>query len=272
MELRFILLITAGLIVGPALISASPIKRYPLDDRALYHVEISPHAPTTVMFPGPVSGLDGAGVSTVPEDEPDVLISHQPGARYFSVRARTDVSEGAVNVIYQDQAYALTFRATDSPDRTLTFFEPTSSPGITATHARSEQLFALLDRVNHYTTLAQHYPALAQSIERVDLGTVTEQAGISTIIESVFRFETADALVFKIWIENGTSETIVFSPPHLAVLVGEKSFPVALTDASGEVPAGQAAHIRMVVVGNPDGTRANLSAKNRFSIHIPTLK
>lgn len=258
----------AGLVVSPALI-AGPIKRYPLDDRFYYDVQISPDAPTTVMFPGSVSGLDGAGVSAASEDEPAILISHQPGARYFSVRARTDGATGALNVIYKDQAYALSFRTTSDPDRTLTFFEAGSTGSLDSVTARSEHLFALIDRVENYQNLVQHYPALAESIERVDLGAVSEHAGITTIIESVFRFQADDALVLKVRVENETTKTLVYSPAHLAVQVGEKSFPIALTDASGEVPTGKASPITLIIVGNPDGSRANLSAKNRFSIHLP---
>lgn len=261
----------AGMVVSPVLI-AGPIKRYPLDDRVFYDVQISPHAPTTVMFPGPVSGLDGAGVSAATEDESAILISHQPGARYFSVRARTDAAEGALNVIFQDRAYALTFRSTEDPDRTLTFFEPTSGSGLAPIKARSEHLLSLLDQVENYAALARQYPAMVERIERVDLGTVSEQAGVTTVIESVFRFKTDDALVFKLRVENRTAKPIVYSPAYLAVQVGNKSFPVALTNASGEVPAGQSAAITLAIVGNPDGTRANLSVKNRFSITLPTLE
>ena len=65
---------------------------------------------------------------------------------------------------------------------------------------------------------------------------------------------------------------MVYSPAHLAVQVRGKSFPVALTDASGEVPAGHISPITIAIVGNPDGSRANLSVKNQFSIHLPILE
>ena len=59
MELRFVVL--SLLTVGA--LHAGPVQRYPLDDRKVYTVRVGTDAPTTVMFPGPISALDAAGIS-----------------------------------------------------------------------------------------------------------------------------------------------------------------------------------------------------------------
>ena len=70
-----------------AALRAASVNLWPLDDRAAYAVRLSPDAPTTIAFPGAVTALEGANVSARAEDNPAVLLSHQPGANFFSLRA-----------------------------------------------------------------------------------------------------------------------------------------------------------------------------------------
>ena len=69
MALRHLLLIFA---VAATTVAAS-VKRFPLDDRTAYPVRISQEAPTTILFPGPLTALDSANLSARAEDNPPVL-------------------------------------------------------------------------------------------------------------------------------------------------------------------------------------------------------
>jgi len=252
-----------------ARLDASPVKRYPLDDRPVYTVCVGTEAPTTVMFPGPVTALDGAGVSGKPEDEPPILLSHQQGARFFSVRALRAGAAGAANVVFRDRLYAFAFTAEGEPDRTVTFYEATAAEARPATKRPSpERLLALLDQTKNYPALVAQYPALVQQIERTTPGTATTSGPVTAVIEEAFRFADEDTLVFRVRLENRSSKPQRYAPAQLGLRLAGTEFPVALTDAPGVVPAGQASRITVIITGHPDGGRGDLSLQNEFTVLV----
>lgn len=264
MELRTVLLS----LLPFAALHAGPVQRYPLDDRRVYAVHVGTGAPTTVMFPGPISALDAAGISGKSEDEPPVLLSHQEGARFFSVRALKSGAVAAANVIYQNRVYAFAFSGDGEADRTVTFYEPTGTDG-TAVRRSPERLLGLLDLVRDFDAITAEYPAFAQRAEQLSPGTETTVGQLTTFIEQVFRFPEEDTLVFRIRIENRGDKNLRYAPEHLGVRLGDLTFPVALTDASGLLPAGHAARIFLAITNNPDGSPAHLSLKNTFAVAMP---
>jgi len=267
MEIRFLFLISLAIATA---LGATPVKRYPLDDRRVYALRLSPEAPTTILFPGPITALDGAGVSTRPEDNPGILISHQAGTAFFSVRALHPEATGAINAVYRNHVYAITLSTGSPPDRTITF---TESPSKNAIEQKSlfspDRLLALLDRAKHYRALTEHYPALVQTIERVTPHTVTTHGDLTTTIEEVLRFDDEDALVIRARVENRGTQPKHYAPVQLAVQVAETLLPVALTDASGVIPTQQATVLTLVIVGQAGTPSEQLSAHNSFSLRIP---
>ena len=224
------------------------------------------------MFPGPISALDAAGISGKPEDEPPVLLSHQEGARFFSVRALKAGAVAAGNVIYRDRVYAFAFVAGGESDRSITFYEATGTAPDKAMGPRTpERFLGLLDQVREFEAIAAQYPALAQGIEQSSPGTEAVAGPITVIIDQVFRFPEEDALVFRVRIENRGNRDLRYPPNHLGVRVGEITFPAALTDASGLLPAGRSIRISLLIVGNPDGSPAHLSLKNSFALAMPPI-
>lgn len=263
-------LLTSLFACASAVLEAGPVLRYPLDERAVYTVHVGTEAPTTVMFPGPIGALDAAGISGKPEDQPPVLLSHQAGARFFSVRALRPGAAGAANVVFRDRVFAFVFTASGEPDRTVTFHEAEKTPGGSpAARSNAERLLVLMDQAKYYAALASQYPALVQRIERTTPNTESVRGPVSAIIEEVLRFEDEDALTFRVRLENRGKSVLRYAPGQLGVRVGETTFPVSLTDAPGLLPAGRSTRVMLVVVGNPDGSRRGLSIKNTFSLVFP---
>jgi len=95
---------------------------------------------------------------------------------------------------------------------------------------------------------------------------------LAAVIEEVFRFDEEDALVFRVRLENRGTEPRRYAPARLGVQVADVTFPVALTDAPGAVPAGRSTQITLVIVGSPDGGSGHLSLKNVFSIVVPPVE
>ncbi|MBL9191562.1 MAG: hypothetical protein JNJ82_04335 [Opitutaceae bacterium] len=270
MELRSLILMLG---FGAGLVQASPIKRYPLDDRAVYTVSVGTDAPTTILFPGALTALDGAGVSGQPEDAPSVLISHQPGAPFFSVRALKLGATAAVNVVYQDRVYALAFTAAGEVDRTVTFHDPANTlVAETKPRLSTERLISLLDRARHFALLAEQYPGVVQQVERSAPKSTHRSGVIEVTVDEVWRFGDEDALVFRLKLGNRTPLAVRYTPARLVVQVGETRFPAAITDGTGLLPAGRAAIVYLAIVGHPDGSVAALSLKNTFTVNVPVLE
>ncbi len=248
---------------------AAPVQRYPLDARSVYTVRVGTGAPTTVMFPGPVAALDGAGLSAKSEDAPPVLLSHREGETYFSVRALRPDAEAAANVVFRDRVYALVFTAAAEPDRTVTFYEPTGEV-TKAGRRRPERLLALLDQAKRHAEIAAQYPALAQRIERGEPAAAGGRGPVTAFFEEVLRFADEDALVFRVRVEN-RGPAVRFEPAQLGIRIADTVFPAALTDAAGLLPEGRAVRFQVVIVGNPDGSRADLSVRNTFTLALPAF-
>lgn len=87
-------------------------------------------------------------------------------------------------------------------------------------------------------------------------------------VEEVFRFDQQDVLVFKLQLRNKTPAPISYAPHSFSVRVGARLYPAAVVDASGVLPVGPSVPAYIAVVGNADGSRAELSLKNSFTILI----
>lgn len=272
MEIRTLLLTLNAAVALPGL-CATPVQRYPLDDRAVYTVRVGVNAPSTVMFPGPIAALDGAGVSATVEDQPALLLSHQAGTRFFSVRALRAGAAGAANVIYRDRVYAFAFTSEGEPDRTITFVESSGGTGPGGVRpSATEHLLARLDEAKHFAGIAAQYPALVQHIEHRVPAAEPEVGAVSAVIEEVFRFTEDGTLVFRVRLQNRGPAALHYSAAHLGITVGATLLPCALTDACGVLPAARATILYLAVRGHTTDTAQPVSITNPFGVLLPPMR
>lgn len=271
MDLRRFTLILLG-IAGVAALRGAAIQTYPLDERLVYTVRIARDEPTTCLFPAALTALEGGNVSTQAADTPPVLLSYQPGAAFFSVRALRDDAKAAINVVFRGKVFVLTFQTDAVADRAVSFVDETESASGRGRAALSpDRLRGLLDRAKRHELIARQYPALIQTVERLTPGTLTRYPGFGVTLAEVFRFAAEDTLVLRVEIENPTDTALRFDPSGLAVRIGPNIFPAALADATGVVAPHTRATGWMAVTGNADGSPANLSAHNSFFVLVPRL-
>ncbi|MBX3738933.1 MAG: hypothetical protein KF715_19730 [Candidatus Didemnitutus sp.] len=237
MEFRFVVL---NFLAATALV-ARPVSQVMLDERVCHEIRIGTETPTTIVFPAAIAALDGANVSTKP-DAP-VLLSHQPGTAYLAVRANRTGATGGLNVMLRGKAYALAFRTDEVPDRTVTFVERTDAPVTPSSGGGAVGMLGLLDRAKHADAFAAQYPALSGLMERI---ACPVGPGTRRVLQA-FRFAAEQALVLQWRVENRRKETVRYAPGRVRVSVGERSFRCALTDASGQIPAGTAETFWIVV-------------------------
>lgn len=272
MEIRRLAVI-ASLFFGRIAAQAEAIHQNPLDERIVHVIRISRDEPTTCLFPGALTALEGANLSTQSGDTPPVLLSYQPGASFFSVRALRDNARASVNVVFRGRAFALTFESAGAADRVVSFQDDASLsvPAPAPAAATPAILRSLVDRAKHHDLIAAQYPALTRNVERAAPNSATLYPGFSVTLTDLFRFEAEDALVFRVRVDNPQKSAMRFDPSGLAVRVGTTIYPAAFVEASGEIPPQSSATGWFVAAGGPQGGRANLSVRNTFFVLVPRL-
>lgn len=267
MELRTLTLIA---LTSWGTVAQANIRAYPLDERIVYTVRIGRDAPTTCLFPGALTALEGAAVATKPDDNAAVLLSHQPGTDYFSVRALRETATGALNVVFRRQVFALSFTTDGAPDRVVRFLEePLAATKGAPKPASADRFAVLVARARHAAQLAANEPALASAIARAQPGTVTAYPLFTVTITDVFRFEADDAIVFRLRFANAGSAPAAYGAAQLAIRAGATIYPAVWCDGSGAVPPRGHTEVFAVIAGAPGGSRANLGIGERFSVIAP---
>lgn len=250
------------------------IKQFPLDSRTVYEVPISRESPTTLMFPSPITGLEGGNVSANPDNPAPVLLAYTPGRYFFSVRALEPNARGGVNVIWKNQTYVIRFVASDTPYASVTFYEDELAGRSASLQRRvtPDVLLGLLDRAKSFALVETQYPEAVQQIERVTPATVSHYNDFRVTVEEVFRFDPEDTLVFRLRFESTGEKEVIYQPQRLAVRVGQDVYYASISDASGIVPPKATTTAFFAITGTPRGGRANLSVKNTFSIIVPRVE
>lgn len=254
MELRRLLLSLALAWFPPGKAAAS-IRAYPLDAQAVTTVTLGVDEPTTCVFPGAPTALEGANVATQPGEGVAVLLSHQPGQSFFSVRALRPDAKAGLNVVYQGRVYALRLVAGAVADRSVTFLGETPP-------LPPQRLRALLDHAKLHGLRAAQIPAVAETFTRAAPQTVTRYRDFEVTLEEVFRHEADNALVFHVRLENRSGRAVAYDADGLGVRVGREAWTAAAADASGAIPPRATTQAYFVVT-------AELAATAPFTVTVP---
>lgn len=259
------IMVQALLIAG---VEAAQIRAYPLDERSVYTIRLGQNEPTTCVFPAAIKALVGANVSTKADDAPGILMSHEPGTEYFSLRAVKEGATGAMNVVFRGKVYALAFVTGADLDQAVVFLDEPVTGGERKAPA-PDSLHALLDRAKQLDRLKELYPGMISRIDRAEPGNVTAYKAFTATVEEVVRFDAEDVLVLRVRLENTLAVAVPYDPQGLAVRVRHEIYPAALAEASGAIPPKSATHIYLVLSGAPGRGRANLSVKEPFNVIVP---
>jgi hypothetical protein len=278
MELRTHHSLIAGLLLSAVVLASAQagpvVRQFPLDERTVYEIPISPDAPTTLMFPSALTAIEGANVSASPETPAPVLLAYTPGRTFFSVRALEPGARAAVNVVWKNKTYVLRFAVGTESYGSVTFYEDAlggRSPSLQR-RVTPEVLLGLLDRAKNYALVRSQYPEAVQQIEYAAPGSVSYYRDYRVMVEEVFRFDPEDTLVFRLRFENTGDAEVIYQPQRLAVRVGGNVYYAAVADASGIVPPKATTFGYLAVTGTPRGGRANLSIKNHFSVIVARVE
>ena len=57
---------------------AQAIKTFPLDEQTVYHLKVATDKVTTLVFPQPITALEGSGLTADPKTPAKMLLSYRP--------------------------------------------------------------------------------------------------------------------------------------------------------------------------------------------------
>jgi hypothetical protein len=260
---------------------AQAIKTFPLDDQTVYHLKVGTDKVTTLVFPQPITALEGSDITADPKTRAKMLLSYHAGDRFFSVRALVDPASADLNVIINRKVYVLALVTDKEPFQSVTFYPADEPPAQSAGQPSvgPSRLLGLLDKAKAYPLLADQYPEMVSQIDKAEPFTQTAYEGFHVILEKVFRFDAEDALIFQVEFVNETDKPINYIPQSLAIRVGSCVYWSALSDASGIITAGEkdpktgkivSGHSDgyFVICGTAHGGRNHLSVQNAFNVLV----
>jgi hypothetical protein len=260
---------------------AQAIKSFPLDEQTVYHLKVAPDKVTTLVFPQPITALEGSGITADPKTPAKMLLSYHAGDRFFSVRALADPANATINVIINRKVYVIELATDKEPFQSVTFYPADEPPAQSAgqPNVGPSRLLGLLDKAKAYPLLAEQYPEMVSQIDKAEPFTQTLYEGFHVILTKVFRFDAEDALIFQVEFVNETDQPIYYIPQWLAVRVGSGAYWSALSDATGIMTAGEKdpktgkinpghSNGYFVICGTPHDGRNHLSVQNPFNVLV----
>jgi hypothetical protein len=249
-----------------------PIQRLMLDDRVVISVPVATNRVTTISFPGPISAIDAAGVSSDSKAPGQFQLAHTKGSSFLSVRALADKATTNLNVRWNKRTYvfeliesAVPVLALNLEDRSAT---QTAEPAPTVSPTR---LLALLDKAKAFPLLKQQHPDAVAQVEARTLGDkpqITDFGDYEIRIEEMFRFNPEDTVVFHLTLRNKSDREIRYRPDSFTVRAGSRLYYPSVSDAPGVLPPRAASTVYVAITGTPDGGRNELSLKNEFSVLV----
>ena len=260
---------------------AQAIKSFPLDEQTVYHLKVGTDKVTTLVFPQPITALEGTGITADPKTPAKMFLSYHAGDRFLSVRSLANPANGVLNVIINRKVYIVEMATDKEPFQSVTFYPmdepPTQSAG--QPNVGPSRLLGLLDKAKAFPLLADQYPEMVSQIDQAEPFARTLYRGFEVILTKVFRFDADDALIFQVEFVNETDQPICYVPQSLSVRVGPGVYWSALSDASGIMTAGEKdaktgkivpGHSSgyFVICGTSQGGRNHLSVQNKFNVLV----
>lgn len=254
------------------------VREILLDEQQVTRIPVSSTRVTTISFPGGITAIDGAMVSTGNKGDGLFQLSHQAGSAFFSVKTLVPNAETNVNVRWNQKTYILEFHDSSEPVLSLTFRRPPEPlRNARAAHESSVTpagLLGLLDKAKAFPLLEKGRPEALIGISHREFKgdeAMSDFGEFEARIEEVFRFEAQDTLVFRVKLRNKTGSLIAFRPDSFSVRAGAELYSQSVSDAVGGIPANGEAGAVFAVTGTASGGRNELSVKNDFTVFVERI-
>lgn len=247
-----------------------PIEEYQLDEHTLYTIPVSLTRVTTINFPGPISAIDAANVTSDPKTPGLFQLAHTKGSYFFSVRALVQRAATNINIRWNNKTYVIELVESATPLYSAIFQYPIDEAARFApSRVTPNRLIALLDKAKAYPILKTYQPEVVAQVEYVNYAKnprVVDYGDYEIQLEEAFRFNPEDTLVFRITLRSKSDQVINYTPDGFTLRVGDRTYPQSISDASGTIPPKSEAPAYFAVTGTPNGGHNDLSLKNVFTV------
>ena len=279
MRLVLILLTTMGIV------SAQTIATKVLTPGTPIKISLSPALTTTLLFPGPLSGTFGLGLvsQTSPQSASSgsVQIEHPDGSPIVVLHALNESAAVTMTILLDGKLYVFDLRSAPNPDVAVTLVKDTAAPRATQVTPEEikaarpkfdpELLVGFLRRAHNAALMRKLYPDLYQGYNARAADYTSESGVVKTTVTQIHRLSKEDAIVLEGTVENETAHPIEFDGRAATVQVANETHPVKLLDCLRPVPVRATVPSDVVLQGDIDGSRANLSIDNEFRIILPPI-
>lgn len=258
------------MVAGSVVAASDAIKEFTLDERTVFTVSVSQDRVTTISFPGPISAIDAAQVTSDNKTPAEFQIAHSPGTAFLSVRALAKKAATNLNIRWNGKTYVLELVENSSPLYSVIFNLP-PEPVDHVEHASvsPHRLLALLDKAKGYPLLKAYHPESILDVEYhayEKTPRIMDYHDYEVQLDEVFRFDAEDTLIFHVRLRNKTDQPLAYAPDGFSLRAGERTYFSSISDASGMIPPKGETPAYFAVTGTPDGGRNDLSLKNDFIV------
>jgi hypothetical protein len=269
----------ALLLIG-AVANAQTIATRFLTPGAPIRITLSQGLTTTLLFPGPLAGAFGLGLVSNGNSGGAVQLEHPEGSNILVLHALSPAAHVMATVLLDGALYALDLESGPNPDVAITLTKTDAAVAgareVTPEQVKAarpkydaELLMSLLHRARDNAFLRPLYPDLYEGYKTLDGHFTSESGRWKTTVGTVHRFPKEDAIVLQGGVENETDKPLEFDGRAATVLVANEVHPIKLLDCVRPVPPHKTVPIDVVIQGDIDGGRANLSVDNEFRIMLP---
>jgi hypothetical protein len=297
--------ITVALLAGVSLAHCGNdprVETVVLDSKGVTQIPVCAGYVTTVLFPRPVSGIVGYGLTSDPAAEEGWIQYAHPGdSGLVTLRVlKPELRVAYMTVLVGDDLYnfaiannpsqaALSVKLTDGErqvEQPPTGSIPVNAAGAQTTPApqrapdkedianarpvyHPEKLRTLLELAKEAPILQGSSPELFQGYEERKVSNVSDYGDVVATVEEVHRFPADDAIVLFGHIENKGAKTVSFDPAAITIGIGDRQYPSALVDCASAANPGQTIRFGVIGQGDVDGGRAHLAIRNTFRVLLP---
>jgi hypothetical protein len=275
-----------------------------IDPNGVTQIPVCAGYVTTVLFPRPVSGIVGYGLTSDPaSEEGSIQYAHPGDSGLVTLRVlKPDLRVAYMTVLTGDDLYnfalvnspgqaALSVKLTegnrqvDQPEpgsiQLAAAAQPVASPPHQMTKEdvvdarpvyHPEKLRTLLELAKEAPLLQESLPELYKGYEERKVSNVSDYGDLIATVREVHRFPADDAIVLFGEIQSKSVRPITFDPASITIGIGDRQYPSAFVDCAAKVDAETAIRFAVVGQGDLDGSRAHLALRNAFRIQLPNFQ
>ena len=271
------------LLLALAASSAQTISTKVMTPGTPISVSLSPQLTTTLLLPEVPAGTFGLGlVGNQGGANGSVQIEHPDGSKIIVLHAINEAAAVIMTVLMDGKLYVFNLRSAPTPDVAVMLVKADATVPraveVTPEQVKAarlkydpELLVGFERRAHDAALLRKLYPDLYQGYNTRSADYTSDSGIVRTTVTQIHRFSKEDATVLEGTVQNETSHPISFDGRATTVQVANEVHPAKLTDCLRPIPPGETVPIVVVLQGDIDGGRANLSIDNEFRIILPPI-